>query len=212
MTTLLFWAAAACALAYLPLAARPASAPRTCLKTASVALLAILAAVQSAPILLVLALTFCAIGDALLSRDIESAFMAGVGAFAAGHLAYIALFLTLPFADTGLIFEKPGYFWSLIVLGIIIAPLLAPRTGDLKIPVLACIPIILGMGIAVLALPEIGPLRWALPAAIAFIVSDLILATGKFLLPSGHPALKATPYLGWPLYWSAQAGFLIAFS
>ncbi len=212
MTTLLFWAAAACALAYLPISNHPAGLMRTCVKTASVALLAIVAAAQSAPILLTLALVLCAVGDALLSRDTDETFMAGVGAFATGHLAYIALFLTLPFSDPSLIFDKPGYFWSLILLGIIIAPLLAARTGDLKIPVLAYIPIILGMGICVLALPDTDALRWALPAAIAFIASDLILATGKFLLPNGHPAAKVTPYLNWPLYWGAQAGFLIAFS
>ncbi len=86
------------------------------------------------------------------------------------------------------------------------------RAGDLRGPVLAYIPIILGMGIAVLSLPETGALRWALPAAIAFIVSDLILATEMFLLPPDHPALKLTPYLIWPLYWGAQAGLLIAFT
>ncbi|SDW56147.1 Uncharacterized membrane protein YhhN [Ruegeria halocynthiae] len=212
MTTLLFWTAAACALAYLPLTARPASTLRSVLKTASVALLAVIAVLGAAPWLLILALTLCAIGDALLSRETDATFMAGIGAFAAGHLAYIALFLTNPGSDPGLIFNQPAIFWSLIVLGIIMTTLLTPRAGDLKGPVLAYIPIILGMGIAVLALPDIGALRWALPAAMAFIASDLILATEKFLLPANHPARKLTPFMVWPLYWGAQAGFLIAFT
>jgi uncharacterized membrane protein YhhN len=211
MATALFWLAGLCALVYLPLSPRPANASRSLLKTASVALLAIIALLHAAPLLLVLALALCALGDALLSRETDCTFMAGIGAFAAGHLAYIALFLTYPASDLTLIFDKPGFFWSLIILGIIAATLLAPRAGDLKIPVLAYIPIILGMGITVLALPEAGALRWALPAALAFIASDLILATEKFLLPAGHPALKITPYLVWPLYWGAQAGLLIAF-
>ena len=42
----------------------------------------------------------CATGDALLSRETETTFMAG--AFAAGHLAYIALFLTHPASDPAL--------------------------------------------------------------------------------------------------------------
>ncbi|KIC43417.1 membrane protein [Ruegeria sp. ANG-R] len=212
MTTLLFWAAAACALAYLPLTAHQASTPRSVLKTASVALLAVIAMLASGPWLLLLALILCATGDALLSRETDATFMAGIGAFAAGHLAYIALFLTHPGSDPALIFDQPVIFWSLIVLGIVMATLLAPRAGDLKGPVLAYIPIILGMGISVLALPDIGALRWALPAAMAFIASDLILATEKFLLAADHRALKFTPYMVWPLYWGAQAGFLIAFT
>ncbi len=212
MTTLLFWIAAACALAYLPLTARPAGTLRSMLKTASVVLLAGVAILASAPWLLILALTFCAIGDALLSRETDSTFMAGIGAFAAGHLAYIALFMTSPSSSPEQIFDHPAIFWSLIILGIVIATLLTPRAGDLKIPVLAYIPIILGMGITVLALPETGALRWALPAAMAFIASDLALATEKFLLPANHPALKLASYLVWPLYWAAQAGFLIAFT
>ncbi|WP_299663662.1 lysoplasmalogenase [uncultured Ruegeria sp.] len=212
MTTFLFWAATACALAYWPLTARPAGTLRSTLKTASVALLAGVAVLGNAPWLLVLALALCAIGDALLSQETDATFMAGIGAFATGHLAYIALFLTHPDGNAALIFDQPVIFWSLIVLGIVMATLLAPRAGDLKAPILAYIPIILGMGITVLALPDTGALRWALPAALAFIASDLILATEKFLLPADHPSLKLTPYMVWPLYWGAQAGFLIAFT
>ncbi len=212
MTMALFWLAGLCACAYLPLSSRPASALRSVLKTASVALLALIALQQATPLLLVAALALCTLGDALLSRETDSTFMAGIGAFAAGHLAYIALFLSHPDSNAALILDRPGYVWPLIALGIVAATLLAPRAGDLKAPVLAYIPIILGMGIAVLAVPDTGSLRWALPAALGFIASDLILATEKFLLPNTHPALRLTPYLIWPLYWGAQAGFLIAFS
>ncbi len=212
MTTFLFWAALACALTYLPLTVRPAGSVRSVLKTASVALLGVIAIAQSLPFLLIVALTLCAIGDALLSRETDATFMAGIAAFAAGHIAYIGLFLTFPLSTVDLILASPAIVWSLVILGIVMATLLAPRAGDLKGPVLAYIPIILGMGVAVLALPDAGSLRWALPAALTFIASDLILATEKFLLPADHPALKLTPYLVWPLYWGAQAGFLAAFS
>jgi len=210
MTIVLFGFAAACALGYLPLSVRPASTVRTVLKTGSVACLALVAVASGSSALLILALALCALGDALLSRETEATFMAGIGAFAAGHIAYIAPFLTHPSSDLALIFDKPGYVWSLVIVGIIAATLLTPRAGDLKLPVLAYIPIILGMGITVLALPEAGTLRWALPAAMAFIASDLILATEKFLLPADHPALKVTPYMIWGLYWAAQAGLLFA--
>ncbi len=210
--TVLFWIAAACALAYLPLAPRPAGAARTVLKTASVALLAVIAALEGGAMLLIVALALCAVGDALLSRESEATFMAGIGAFAAGHIAYIALFLSHPASAADLILDRPGIFWSLILLGVVVITILPPRAGDLKVPVLIYIPIILGMGISVLSLPPTGMLVWALPAALAFIASDLVLATEEFLLPPNHPALKLTPYAIWPLYWVAQAGLLIAFT
>ncbi|NOD45852.1 MULTISPECIES: lysoplasmalogenase [unclassified Ruegeria] len=212
MTNVLFWIALGCALGYLPLTARPASALRTVLKTASVAALTMIAFLNGGPWLLVLALILCATGDALLSRETDATFMSGIAAFAGGHLAYITLFMTYPTSNAGLIWNAPATVWSLVILGIIMATTLAPHAGDLKGPVLAYIPIILGMGITVLALPDTGALRWAFPAAIAFIASDLVLATEKFLLPPSHPALKATPYLVWPLYWGAQLGFVLAFA
>ncbi|MEX0276853.1 MAG: lysoplasmalogenase family protein [Ruegeria sp.] len=211
MTNLLFGLAAACAITYLPMAPRPASVLRTVLKTAAVVLLATIAVINGGGPLLVLALALCAVGDALLSRDTDTAFTAGVGAFAAGHIAYIALFLSQPASSLELVLDRPGFFWSLIILGIVAATLIAPRAGDLRLAVFAYIPIILGMGIAALTLPESGTLRWALPAAAALIASDLMLATEKFLLPGDHPAQKLTPYLVWVLYWGAQAGLLIAF-
>ncbi len=210
--TILLLAAGASALAYLPLTARRASPLRSVLKTASVALLAVAAWGLAAPWLLILALALCTVGDALLSRETDATFMAGIAGFAAGHLAYIALFLTDPSSNAGLILDRPGMFWMLILLGIVATALIVPRAGPLKGPVLGYVPIILGMGLAALALPETGALRWTLPAAIAFISSDLILATEKFLLPRDHPARAVTPYLVWPLYWGAQAGFLFAFA
>ncbi len=85
--------AAICAAGYLFLTAQPPGILRSLAKTAAVALLALGGGLAGAPLLLVLALGLCALGDLFLSRDGESAFMAGVGAFAAGHLAYAALFL-----------------------------------------------------------------------------------------------------------------------
>ncbi|AAV94628.1 membrane protein, putative [Ruegeria pomeroyi DSS-3] len=210
MSQTLFWIAAACALAYLAMTARPASLMRSAVKTASVALLALMVLVSGGPVLLVLALALCALGDWLLSRETEATFMAGVGAFAAGHLAYVALFLTHPASDTGQLAAQWPLVAGLAALGLVMASLLAPRAGDLKGPVLAYVPIILGMGLAALTLPQAGVLAWVLPAAAAFIASDMILATEKFLLPPGHPALRLTPYLVWPLYWGAQMGFALA--
>ncbi|MFC3615528.1 lysoplasmalogenase family protein [Lutimaribacter marinistellae] len=200
--------AAACALIYLPLASRPASVPRTAFKTTSVALLACGSALAGLPWLLTLALALCAIGDALLAQDNEQSFMAGVGAFAAGHLAYVALFLGHPNSDTAQILQSPLALAALAALGLVMAVSLAPRAGALRGPVLAYIPVILAMGVAVLSLPN----ATAQLAALAFVASDTVLASEKFLLPDDHPARRVTPWLVWPLYWGAQAGFVLAFA
>lgn len=208
--TALFWVAAICAVGYLPLTARPVGPLRSMVKTTAVAALTLAAGLAQAPAMLIAALAFCALGDWFLSRDGDRVFMAGVAAFAAGHVAYIALFLLHPLADVARISQSPQ-IWIvgiLILIGLIMAGLLAPRAGALRGAVLGYIPIILGMGVAVLALPGPG---WALAAAIAFIMSDLVLASEKFMLPDGHLALRWTPYVIWPLYWAAQAGFYILF-
>lgn len=210
MTQILLWFAAANAFIYLFLTARPVSAVRTATKTLSVAALAAVAALAGLW-LLCLALALCALGDALLSRESDQTFMAGIGAFALGHLAYVAVFLTHPASDTALITANLLPLLGLMGLGAAMAVLLPPRAGDLRGPVLAYIPIILGMGITALALPKTDALIWVFPAAISFVASDLILATEKFLLRPGHPLLRVTPYAVWPLYWGAQAGFIIAF-
>ncbi len=211
-TELALWAgAAACALIYLPMAAQPPGFARSVLKTASVALLALAALLTGAPWLLAVALGLCALGDLFLSRDGEGAFMAGVGAFAAGHLVYAVLFLTRSEGDAGLLVQLPGavILAVLAVLGLAMARVLAPRAGALKGPVLAYIPIILGMGAAALTLP-FG--SWVFAAACAFMLSDMVLAAETFVLAEDHALRRITPFAVWPLYWGAQAGFLAAFS
>lgn len=207
-------AAAMCALGYLAICARPVTEVRSLLKTAAVMLLAIAAGLSGASWLLVAALALCALGDWMLSRDSDGAFMAGVGAFAAGHLVYVVLFITHPLADPARwsIMPQPLFIFALLALGLGMAWLLMPRAGDLQGPVLGYIPIILAMGLAVLVLEPVGAVRFALPAALLFVMSDLILASEKFLLRPGHPAEAATPYVVWTTYWLAQFGFLVAFT
>ncbi len=199
------------ALAYLPLASRPASPIRSFLKTASVVGLALSAAISGA-VGLAVALGFCALGDLLLSREGDRAFTGGVAAFAAGHVAYICLLTFHPKSNPVQLFEWPANLGVLlfVLLGLGMTRVLAPRAGALRGAVLLYIPIILGMGLAALTLPQTGPLLLVLGSAIAFITSDVILAAERFLLPADHPMARIAPWLIWPLYWIAQAGFLIA--
>jgi uncharacterized membrane protein YhhN len=201
------------AIGYLGFTARAPSVLRSVLKTASVALLALAAGVAGGPFWLVAALGLCALGDYFLSRQGERSFMAGVGAFAAGHLAYVLLFLGQESRDLNRIWDMPGLALTLgfIALGIVMLRVLAPRAGELKIPVMCYIPIILGMGLAALSLTA-EALFWVLPAALAFVASDVVLAIETFVLREDHWLRRYTPYVVWPLYWGAQAGFYLSFS
>ncbi|MFV1496483.1 lysoplasmalogenase [Phaeobacter sp. JH20_02] len=212
----LIGAAALFALLYLGLTARPTSVLRSATKTLAVLLLAIAAWLGGGPVLLTLALGLCAIGDFCLSRDGEGAFMAGVGAFAAGHLVYVFLFLGQDSSEAARLLQMPQLIGVVVLAlaGIAMARLLAPRAGALKAPVLAYVPIIISMGLAALTLPLGGSLQGlalVLPAALAFMASDIVLAFETFVLAEDHPARRFTPYAVWPLYWGAQAGFLLAF-
>jgi len=196
---------------YLFYTTHPVGPVRSAIKTLSVASLA-LSAVLSGALGLCLTLALCSLGDLLLSRDGDRAFAAGVAAFGAGHLAYAAVFLQLPGSDLAQLVLPPMLWIAavLLVVGAAAARLLAPRAGALRGPVLVYIPVILSMGLAALIVPRTGPLIWVLPAALAFMASDILLAVEKFLLSDAAPLTRITPYLVWVLYWGAQAGFLVA--
>ncbi|NIZ61308.1 lysoplasmalogenase [Sedimentitalea sp. CY04] len=211
---ILFLSAALCAATYLWQTTGPQGTLRSLTKTASVALLALAAAWGGAPLLLVLALAACAVGDFCLSRDGDTYFMAGIGAFALGHLGYIALFLGLSDSDPAQLLMMPHLAPVIVLLcvGLAMAALLAPRAGALKIPVLCYIPIILGMGLAALTVPGQGMLLLLLSASLLFILSDMVLAAETFVLKPDHPARRVTPYVIWVTYWGAQAGFFTTFA
>lgn len=206
--------AALAALAYLlAFCHRPSSWSKTWVKTVSVAALALAAAFAGAPVLLVLALALCAAGDYFLSRDSEATFLAGVGAFAAGHLAYIALFLATPGA--ALTHLNSGVYLiaiaSFCLYGAVMMALLFHKAGALRFAVMGYVPIIIGMGLAAMTVPQLGPLDWVLPAACLFMLSDSVLAAELFLLPEDHPARRVTPFVIWSSYWLAQLGFTLAY-
>lgn len=195
--------AACLALIFWARSAAPESWGNSAVKTASVALLAAAALLSGAPWLLALGLALGAAGDFALSRPGERAFLAGVAAFAAGHLAYLALFVRLgaPLWPP----TAPG--WVLIVLGIGMAALLWSRTGALRGPVMGYVVLIVLMGVAAFALPLPGLAR----AVAFFVASDSLLAAERFVVPPGL-LRRALRWAVWPLYWLAQAQFLAVFA
>ncbi len=199
-TALLLFAALLAALYGIIFCWREASWPKTLVKTGSVAALALAAPGLSAPLLIVAGLAMGAVGDFLLSRPGEKAFLAGMGAFAAGHLAYAAEFWT-----PGML---PPVGPSLLLLALAASTefWLAPRTGGLRWPVRAYVAVITLMALAALTL---GPGRQvALLGAILFVASDLLLSLDLFVVNT--PLLnRLFSHSLWAAYWSGQALILL---
>lgn len=209
MTGWIFSLAAGAALVtLLRHAARGPSIAKSVAKTASVALLAYLSWAEDLPALLTFALGLAALGDYFLSREGERAFLLGLGSFALSHLAYIALFLSLPGGVFGRIVDPVALPLSLGIL--LFAGLMATRlwfrTGALRIPVLVYVCILSIM--ALLSIAHGPPLLWA---AILFVVSDALLGAHLFLWAPGNRWHRVAPYLIWGTYWPSQALFLLAF-
>lgn len=178
--------------------AGPAPA-KTAVKTLSVALLALAAAAAGAPPLITLGLALGAAGDLFLSLRGEKTFLAGMAAFAAGHLAYAAAFHN---AGGGL----PGaaILLPLLALGASTEVWLAPYTGALRWPVRGYVLVILVMAAAAFSRP-VGLVTFG---AALFVLSDLILALDLFRYGPGRPNIWRARAL-WAAYWAGQALILL---
>lgn len=166
------------------------------IKTGSTALLALHGLIAGAPCLIVAGLALGSLGDLLLSRRGQGAFLLGMAAFALGHLAYAIDFWTPGNLRPVLTAAIP-----LLALGASTEIWLAPHAGALRSPVRAYIVIILAMGVSAVSLPGQGLVKLG---AFTFILSDLLLAIHLFRKP--NPWLARTL---WPAYWAGQAMILL---
>jgi uncharacterized membrane protein YhhN len=180
----------------------PPSPAKSIVKTTAVASLALAGAVLGAPGLIVAGLALGATGDFFLSRPGDNAFLAGMAAFAGGHLAYAAAFL---FAGAGT--PPPALVLAFLALGASTEFWLAPRAGALRWPVRGYVLVILGMALAAMGLPAGHIVLKA--GVLAFLASDLILALATFVLRTPRTQ-RVAQYALWPLYWCGQALILCA--
>lgn len=188
----------------------PQSLARLAVKTLAVALLAVLALLQGGPGLLVAALTLAAIGDALLSRDGEKAFLGALASFLVAHLFCVALFLRSG-GGIGLLSAEPwraAIAVAMIVFSLAMLFALWRRVGPgLRLPISVYIAAILAMGISALTLSNV----WVIGGAVLFIASDGLLASEKFLLSAISPHRVWVRYAVWVLYYAAQLGITMGF-
>lgn len=127
--------------------------------------------------LLSLGLLFSAIGDVLLEYPKPGLFLHGLGSFLVAHLFYILVFLRK------ISFSMPRVLGliGLIAVGIFLANLLIPVLGEMRVPVLVYLGIILLMAISA-TLGSENHLLTILGACL-FIISDSIIAINRFLTP-----------------------------
>ncbi|MFB6611655.1 lysoplasmalogenase [Agromyces sp. NPDC056379] len=111
-------------------------------------------------------------GDVLLSFPGDGWFVAGLCSFLLAHVAYIALFLRMPRARR----RPPAWSyvywaWMIVMLG-----LLLPNAGVLAAPI-----VLYAAAIGMMAMCASMHGRWVVLGGAFFIVSDSVLALGRFL-------------------------------
>jgi uncharacterized membrane protein YhhN len=206
----LFWAAIASGIVYgAVLMKRPQSHFRAVAKTVPVALLAASAWASGLPLLLVLALALCALGDLFLAYDGERAFLAGLVAFLLGHVVYSVLFFDGQ--DPGWSASMPFFAGTVAIfafaLGIFRA--LRPKLGDLRLPVMVYTGILSAMAVAALSR---GPDPLLLSGVVLLMASDAVLAFEKFAFDTNSPNKAWSGPFIWFSYFFGQVLVVLAFA
>jgi uncharacterized membrane protein YhhN len=139
-------------------------------------------------------LVLCAVGDVLLLW--QRSFDAGVGAFLAGHLAYIAAFaVAVPITDWPVLPAGPVLLSSLGAVS-----WLWPHAARRRLTVVAYVAVITIMVWGALATGLSPSMSWTAAAGgILFYLSDLAVARNRFVR-----AEFANRAVGLPLYYSGQ--------
>jgi uncharacterized membrane protein YhhN len=192
------------AVIYLYARTLPVSWRRSAVKTIPLAALAWLSFIEGGPWLLTAALALSALGDlALAQEDDDRFFLAGLGAFLAAHIAYVALFATGS-GGLAILLAEPWRLAAALAVcafGVVMLPRLWPALAAAMRPaVLAYMLAIIAMGVAAFTTQSLA----VIVGAVLFIASDAILATERFLLAPDAPQRAITGPAIWVTYIAAQ--------
>ena len=143
----------------------------------SLAALAFIAVTGLRGKLLFTSLLFCAAADIALELRMEMSFIIGLGLFLFAHILFIATFSR----DLKAQKSKLSIIILLAVYAIMMGFVLTPQLQEMAIPVYIYLMAITLMGI--FAALRASENDFTLYGAIAFIVSDSILAINKFMMP-----------------------------
>ncbi len=178
---------------------------KTIVKTIALGVIAFWAFVTQASLLLALALTTSSAGDAALAVPGEHRFLVGLCSFAIAHVFYILLFSRKVEGFNFNTFIMSGITFSVLALST--GWWLLPYTGDLMIPVAIYIILIATMGGMA---AQVG--GWVMVGALAFILSDILLAIQLFRLAELSPLQLPVSVLLWALYYCGQMLIFLSFT
>lgn len=197
----ILWLSVALGTSYLWILPREKTVFRAVWKTLPVLLLSLYAFLVGAHSLLVVALLLGAVGDWSLAFEGDRAFLGGVTAFLAAHIAYVALLLTIsePAIAFGEVWRlAAGAVVALLTFSVLV--LIWKPAGRLALPI--GLYVLLFMVLVWLTLGLHNPLVFI--GATLFIVSDIVLTIRKYWTGPGHPIDGAAAYFVWVSYFSAQ--------
>jgi uncharacterized membrane protein YhhN len=137
-------------------------------------------------------LVFSACGDFILDYDRDNWFIFGLGAFFIAHLFYLASLN--PYIKK---FSQAKYYTALIaylVYGAIMLTILAEGLGDLLIPVVGYMSILLLMALATVFSEKSN--QWLVVGGLSFVISDSLIGFDKFFMPieNVHFVIMVTYY------------------
>ncbi|MCZ8177728.1 MAG: lysoplasmalogenase family protein [Rhizobium sp.] len=201
LATGILWLSVALGTSYLWILPREKTVFRAIWKTLPVLLLSLYAFLVGAHFLLVAALLLGAVGDWSLAFEGDRAFLGGVTAFLAAHIAYVALLLTISEPEIAF-----GEVWRLVA-GALVALLtfsvlirIWRPAGRLALPI--GLYVLLFMVLVWLTLGLRSP--FAFVGAALFILSDIVLTIRKYWTGPDHPIDGAAAYFVWVSYYAAQ--------
>lgn len=207
MDWLLFGISLVCGIAYLVTRGVPAFPGSVVIKGLSVSPLALIAfrqLVGSYRVLLAGALLLSALGDVFLGLGGEQWFVYGLSSFLIAHVFYIALFVRygphLPAARPA----RRVVAALLIPFATLVFIELSPYLGAMKLPVVAYMCVLTGMSL--MAMYAGFRAWWVMIGAVLFMLSDSLIAIGKFKSPIAHG-----DYIIWSTYYIAQVCIAFGF-
>ncbi len=122
-------------------------------------------------------LAFSACGDFFLDYDRTHWFIYGLGAFFVAHVFYLSAIWPIEK-------KRLGYSLLYLVYGIAMFSLIAGGLGELFIPVLLYMLVLLFMGLSTLLSTKSN--SWLIMGGILFIFSDSLIGIDKFYAPIEH--------------------------
>ncbi|WP_281558360.1 lysoplasmalogenase [Thalassomonas sp. RHCl1] len=121
-------------------------------------------------------LVFSVLGDFFLGYDSHHWFIFGLGAFFIAHIAYIAALMPITKINGAKVYAVLAYLAG----GGLVLNLLLPGLGELLVPVIAYMSILLVM--AITALLSTKSNTWMVIGGLSFVISDAMIGLNKFYL------------------------------